>query len=80
MPRDPEQPARRGRTTRCCGYPLGAVLARHQQADPHAAAVELFHSVAERVPAYCAFLTQQGGDPASQRFGRASSLEIRKPL
>lgn len=45
--------------------PLDATLARHHQRDPEAAALELFHQVAQRVPAYAAFLAEHGVDPAS---------------
>jgi phenylacetate-CoA ligase len=44
--------------------PLDSTLARHHERDPEAAAVELFHRVAGRVPAYGAFLAEQGVDQA----------------
>jgi phenylacetate-CoA ligase len=44
--------------------PLDATLARHHTYDPEAAAMELFQQVAKRVPAYAAFLAEQGIDPA----------------
>lgn len=45
--------------------PLDAVLNRHMQAEPAQAAYTLFRSVAARVPAYRAFLAEQGLDPAA---------------
>jgi phenylacetate-CoA ligase len=47
--------------------PLDAVLARHAQERPGDAALALFHSVAASVPAYRAFLSEQGVDPALVR-------------
>lgn len=44
--------------------PLDVALARHRERDPEGAALELFHRVARRVPAYAAFLAEHGVDPA----------------
>jgi hypothetical protein len=40
--------------------PLEARLERHQNASPQSAALALFHKVAADVPAYRAFLAEQG--------------------
>jgi phenylacetate-coenzyme A ligase PaaK-like adenylate-forming protein len=45
--------------------PLETVLSRHTESEPGLAALALFHSVAATVPAYRAFLAEQGVDPAS---------------
>lgn len=47
--------------------PLDDVLNRSQHGDPAAHALALFHQVVERVPAYRAFLAEQGVDTASVR-------------
>lgn len=44
--------------------PLDTLLARHQTADPKAKALALFHETARNVPAYRAFLSERGVDPA----------------
>lgn len=46
---------------------LDGVLNAHRARDPGAAAVQLFHDVAESVPAYRQFLASSGLDPASVR-------------
>ncbi|NTU79573.1 MAG: phenylacetate--CoA ligase family protein [Chloroflexales bacterium] len=45
--------------------PLDVTLARHHERDPESAALDLFHQVARRVPAYAAFLAESGVDPAA---------------
>jgi phenylacetate-CoA ligase len=45
--------------------PLDTILARHRERDPQAAALELFRRVAATVPAYAAFLAEQGVAPAA---------------
>jgi phenylacetate-CoA ligase len=40
--------------------PLEEQLRRHQTTSPESAALALFHDVVTHVPAYRAFLTQQG--------------------
>ena len=45
--------------------PLEARLQRHRQSSAAEAALELFHQVAQTVPAYRAFLAEQEIDPAS---------------
>lgn len=50
-----------------CETPLDAVLGGHLERDPAAAALELFHDAAASVPAYAAFLAEQGVDPPSIR-------------
>ncbi len=45
--------------------PLEARLERHQNTSPESAALALFHDVAAAVPAYKAFLTEHGINPAS---------------
>jgi phenylacetate-CoA ligase len=45
--------------------PLEAVLRRHQEQDPRAQALALFHEVATTVPAYRVFLAEHAIDPAS---------------
>jgi phenylacetate-CoA ligase len=44
---------------------LDDLLGRHEQADSQEAVLALFHNVVATVPAYRAFLTEQGVDPAS---------------
>ena len=44
--------------------PLDRVLSRHAEVAPEDAALALFRSVAATVPAYRAFLAEQGVDPA----------------
>ena len=45
--------------------PLETLLERHQHNSPELAALALFHDVAATVPAYKAFLTEHGINPAS---------------
>src|SRR3712207_3916912 len=45
--------------------PFEEKLKRHQTTSPESAVVALFHDVAARVPAYRAFLAQQGIDDRS---------------
>ena len=45
--------------------PLEVRLERHQNTSPESAALALFHDVAATVPAYRAFLTEHGVNPAS---------------
>jgi phenylacetate-CoA ligase len=47
--------------------PLDKILSRHAEAAPEDAALDLFRSVAATVPAYRAFLAEQGIDPAGVR-------------
>jgi phenylacetate-CoA ligase len=47
--------------------PLDKVLERHLREDPRAAALALFHAVAQEVPAYGRFLAEQGKDPRAVR-------------
>jgi phenylacetate-CoA ligase len=47
--------------------PLDEVLGRHLRTDPREAALSLFHEVVAEVPAYPAFLAEQGVDPAAVR-------------
>lgn len=49
------------------GTPLDALLARAPDADPAEAALALFRDVVVTVPAYRAFLADQGVDPAAVR-------------
>lgn len=54
---------------------LDTQLQQSTQGDPRAEVLELFHSVAATVPAYQAFLKQQGIDPASiQTFADFQAL------
>ena len=54
--------------------PLDAILGRHVEFAPEQSVLALFHAVAATVPAYRAFLAEQGVDPAAIRgvadFGR----------
>ncbi len=55
--------------------PLDARLQQHCNTEPAAAALELFYNVAATVPAYKAFLTQNGINPASvQTFADFQTL------
>lgn len=45
--------------------PLDVALGRHREGDPQEAALALFHRVAQRVPAYAAFLAEHGVDLAT---------------
>lgn len=55
--------------------PLDAILKPHL--DPELAVLELFHRVAKSVPAYQAFLQQQGIDPAQiQTFAEFQQLPL----
>src|SRR6266498_4510393 len=45
--------------------PLEAVLSRHTEQAPEQAALALFHTVAATVPAYRAFLAEQGLEPSA---------------
>lgn len=57
--------------------PLPAQLARHHHTDPQTAVVELFHTVVSKVPAYRAFLAEQGIDPATiQTFADFQQLPL----
>jgi len=47
------------------GTPLEIRLQRHRQVSPEVAALDLFHSVANTVPAYQAFLKEHSIEPAS---------------
>jgi phenylacetate-CoA ligase len=44
--------------------PLQTVLNRHTEISPEQAALDLFHAVVASVPAYQAFLSEQGVDPS----------------
>lgn len=47
--------------------PLETVLERHQELDPRAEAIALFHEVVASVPAYRRFLAEHGVDPSAVR-------------
>lgn len=47
--------------------PLDVYLGRHRESSPQTAVLELFHKVAATVPAYGAFLKEQGIDSAAVR-------------
>ncbi len=57
--------------------PLEALLAKNEQISPESSALGLFHDVAATVPAYKAFLTESGIDPASiQKFDDFQPLPL----
>ena len=57
--------------------PLETTLSRHEHTSPQSAAVRLFDDVATSVPAYKAFLTESGVDPASiQKFEDFQQLPL----